>query len=157
MKQETIKTIAVVFSQFYGETVTPEEMAVKMFSNEDEQRECAEWFNRSCGFQPNTAQYITANACRNIQYLAAREYVAAALNGKARKIVALNFPCSVIWCESSDTGITDPYSHDLPEYARIDRQTGALTWSRYSDLLTAEQRKKIIISASVYNPNAVCC
>ena len=126
-----------------------------MFNDITMQTICVDWLKNNTSFK--TVQYLSPELCREVEKTASREYVAAALYGQAHKIVALNFPCDVVWCESSDTGITDPYSHDLPEYARIDRQTGAITWERHADLLTAEQRKKIILSASVYNPNAVCC
>ena len=155
MKQEVIKTIAALFSRHYGEESTPQQIAVKMFNDITMQTICVDWLKNNTSFK--TVQYLSPELCREVQKTASREYVAAALNDQAHKIVALNFPCAVVWCESSDTGITDPYSHDLPEYARIDRQTGAITWERHADLLTAEQRKKIILSASVYNPNAVCC
>ena len=155
MKQEVIKTIAALFSRHYGEESTPQQIAVKMFNDITMQTICVDWLKNNTSFK--TVQYLSPELCREVEKTASREYVAAALNGQARKIVALNFPCAIVWCESSDTGITDPYSHDLPEYARINRQTGAITWERHADLLTPEQRKKIILSASVYNPNAVCC
>lgn len=155
MKQETIKTIAALFSQHYGETTTPEQVAAKMFNIDKMQAICTDWFKNNTSFK--TRQYISPELCREVQKLASREYIAVALEGKARKIVALDFPCMVVWCESSDTGITDPYCHDLPEYARIDRQTGAIKWERHAGLLSNEQRKRIILAASAYNPNAVCC
>lgn len=155
MKQEVIKTLAALFSRHYGEESTPQQIAVKMFNDITMQTICVEWLKNNTSFK--TVQYLSPELCREVQKTASREFVAAALNGQARKIVALDFPGAVVWCESSATGITDPYSHDLPEYARINKQTGAITWERHADLLTAEQREIIIKSAYVYNPDAVYC
>lgn len=146
MKQEVIKQLAALFSWHYGETATPEEIAAKMFAGVDEmQTICVDWLKNNTSFE--TVQYISPELCREVQKTASREYIAAALDGQARKIVALCYPCAEVWRESPDTGITDPYTHDLPEYARINRRTGAITWERHADLLTAEQRDKIIKSA----------
>ena len=146
MKQEVIKTIAALFSRQYGETATPEEVAGKMFYGDEEmQAICTDWLKSKTSFK--SAQYISPELFREVQRTASCEFIAAALNGQAREIVALYFPCTIVWCESCKTGITDPYTHDLPEYARIDLMTGAVTWERHADLLTAAQRKKIIISA----------
>ena len=80
---------------------------------------------------------------------AAKEYVTNALNGQARKIVCLQFPFALVWAESIESGVNDPMTADTPEYAVIDRESGAIRWTRFADLLNADQRARIEASAAM--------
>ena len=151
--KDITKPIAAIFSTFYGETLSPEQAAAKMFADADTQTRAASWLVDNTEFK--AAQYITPQLCRDVQAAASRAYVSAALYGHAHKIVCLSYPCMLVWCESSDYGVYDPAGNDLPEYARIDKQTGAITWERHADLLNNEQRRRIIMSVTAYNPDAV--
>lgn len=79
----------------------------------------------------------------------AKEYVTNALNGQARKIVCLQFPFAIVWAESIESGVNDPMTSDTPEYAVIDRESGAICWTRFADLLNADQRARIEASAAM--------
>lgn len=151
--KEITKAIAAIFSTFYGETLSPEQAAAKMFAAADTQTRAASWLIGNTTFK--AAQYITPQLCRDVQAAASRAYVGAALNGHARKIVCLSYPCALVWCESTESSVNDPWGNDLPEYARINKQTGAITWERHADLLNNEQRRQIIMSVTAYNPDAV--
>lgn len=151
--KDITKPIAAIFSTFYGETLSPEQVASKMFADADIQTRAASWLVDNTEFK--TAQYISPQLCRDVQAAASRAYVCAALNGQARKIVCLSYPCALVWCESAESGVNDPWGNDSPEYARIDKQTGAITWERHADLLNNEQRRQIIMSVTAYNPDAV--
>lgn len=80
---------------------------------------------------------------------AAINYVKTALNGKAKQIECLQYPCALVWCESLESGVDNPLTHDLPEYAVIDRETGAIRWTEFADMLNDEQRKEIAASAAM--------
>lgn len=80
---------------------------------------------------------------------AAKEHVTNALDGKARKIVCLQFPCAIVWAESAESGVNDPMTADTPEYAVIDRESGAIRWTEFADLLNADQRARIEASAAM--------
>lgn len=137
--KEITKAIASVFSYFYGDTLSPEQVAAKMFADADTQTRAASWLVDNTKFK--AAQYITPQLCHDVQAAASCAYVAAVLNGHAHKIVCLSYPCALVWCESTESGVNDPWGNDLPEYARIDKQTGAITWERHADLLNNEQRR----------------
>ena len=79
----------------------------------------------------------------------AKEYVETALNGKANKIVCLNFPCALVWAESIESGVYNPMTADLPEYAVIDKENGVIRWTEFSYLLNTDQRALIEASASM--------
>ncbi len=135
-----------MFSYFYGDTLSPEQAAAKMFADADARTRAASWLVDNTEFK--AAQLITSQLCRNVQSAASRAYVSAALYGHAHKIMCLSYPCKLVWCESFDYGVCDPYGNDLPEYARIDKQTGAITWERHANLLSNEQRRQIIMSVT---------
>lgn len=80
---------------------------------------------------------------------AAKEYVTNALDGHARKIVCLQFPCAIVWAESIESGVNDPMTADTPEYAVIDRESGSIRWTQFADLLSADQRARIESSAAM--------
>ena len=80
---------------------------------------------------------------------AAKEFVASSLNGMAKKIVCLDFPCALVWAESIESGVYNPMTADLPEYAVIDKESGAIRWTEFSDLLNTDQRALIEASASM--------
>ena len=151
--QDVTKALATLFVSFYGENLSPEQVAAKMFTDTDRQRRAASWLVNNTAFK--TAQYISPELCRNVEQTAARAYVAAALDGHAHEIVCLSFPCALVWCESASTRVNDPCSHDLPEYARVDKQTGAISWGLYAHLLSDEQRQRITMSATAYVPDAI--
>lgn len=151
--QDVTKALATLFVSFYGENLSPEQVTAKMFADTDTQRRAASWLVDNTEFK--TAQYISPELCRNVEQTAARAYVAAALDGHAREIVCLSFPCALVWCESASTRINDPCSHDLPEYARVDKQTGAISWGLHAHLLSDEQRQHITMSATAYVPDAI--
>lgn len=78
------------------------------------------------------------------------EYVKTHLGGKAHKVICCCFPCMDVYCESISTGVQDPRTADLVEYAKVDNQTGEIHWSEFADLLNEEQRGKIEKSAMKY-------
>lgn len=151
--QDITKALAALFAIFYGENLSPEQVAAKMFTDADTQRRAASWLVNNTKFK--TAQYISPELCRNVKRTAARDYVAAALDGHAREIVCLSYPCALVWCESANTRVNDPCIHDLPEYARVDKQTGAISWGLHAHLLSDEQRQRIIMSVTAYVPDAI--
>lgn len=89
------------------------------------------------------------NKEREAMIKAAKEHVTNALNGKAHKIVCLQFPCAIVWAESAESGVNDPMTADTPEYAVIDRESGAIRWTEFADLLNADQRARIEASAAM--------
>lgn len=89
------------------------------------------------------------NKERDAMIKAAKEHVTNALDGKARKIVCLQFPCAIVWAESAESGVNDPMTADTPEYAVIDRESGAIRWTEFADLLNADQRARIEASAAM--------
>ena len=89
------------------------------------------------------------NKEQEIMVNAAKEYVKKALNGRANKIVCLEFPCALVWAESIESGVDNPMTADLPEYAVIDKKSGNIQWTEFSDLLNADQRSIIEASASM--------
>ena len=148
MKDKMLKTLASSFDKLYGEYVAPDEVLSKLFYTIEEREECAEWLKDNVGFCD--ARYIDPELIHSVQTKASKEYVAVALGGEAHIIVALQFPCMEVWCESLESGVTDPYNSDLPEYARIDYRNGEIHWQRHADLLSKEQKEKIIKSATKY-------
>lgn len=89
------------------------------------------------------------NKEREAMIKAAKEHVTNALDGKARKIVCLQFPCAIVWAESAESGVNDPMTADTPEYAVIDRESSAIRWTEFADLLNADQRARIEASAAM--------
>ena len=86
---------------------------------------------------------------REMTINAAKECVAKALKGKANEIVCLDFSCALVWAESIESGVDNPMTSDLPEYAVIDKESGAIRWTEFSDLLNADQRAMIKASAAM--------
>lgn len=78
---------------------------------------------------------------------AAKEHVTNALNGKSRKIVCLQYPCAIVWAESIESGVKNPIEGSTPKYASIDRESGEIRWTEFAELLNADQRKLIELSA----------
>lgn len=68
--------------------------------------------------------------------------VKSKLGGKAHDIIYCQYPCMLVCCESYKTGVQ--YKGDLVEYAWIDRQTGEIKWTEFSDCLTEDQRQSVI-------------
>lgn len=86
---------------------------------------------------------------REMMTKAAKRHVTRLLEGRAKKIICLDFPCSLVWAESIESGVDDPMTSDLPEYAVIDKESGAIRWTEFSDLLNTYQRALIEASASM--------
>lgn len=86
---------------------------------------------------------------REMMTKAAKRHVTRLLEGRAKKIICLDFPCSLVWAESIESGVDDPMTSDLPEYAVIDKESGAIRWTEFSDLLNTDQRALIEASASM--------
>lgn len=68
--------------------------------------------------------------------------VKSKLGGNAQNIIFCQYPCVLVCCESYETGVQ--YHGDLVEYAWIDRQTGDIKWTEFSDCLTEDQRQSVI-------------
>lgn len=96
----------------------------------------------------NNETYNTMNENSEIKRIALN-HVRKSLNGKARKIVCLEYPYALVWCESSESGVHNPLTGDLPEYAVIDRETGAIRWTDFADILNEVQRERIEASAAI--------
>ena len=86
---------------------------------------------------------------REMMIKAAKRHVTRALNGRAKKIICLDFPCALVWAESIESGVDNPMTADLPEYATIDKENGAIQWTEFSDLLNTDQRAMIKASAAM--------
>lgn len=78
------------------------------------------------------------------------EYVSNKLEGKAHKVICCCFPCMDVYCESISTGVQDPRTADLVEYAKVDKSSGEIHWTEFAELLNDEQRAGIEKSAMKY-------
>ena len=78
------------------------------------------------------------------------EYISNKLGGKAKKIICCCFPCQDVHCESWYSGVQDPRTAVLVEYAKVDKSSGDIHWTEFADLLDEEQRAAIERSAMKY-------
>ncbi len=143
------QTIAATMPKFYGERMSAEQLAAAMFGDESTREECRKSLI-SAGFPKGVAVCLSAEICREISKKAAIFYVAIMLGGRAHDIAILNYPGAILFCESAASGVEDPRRRDLPEYARILRDSGAIHWGEHAEILTAEQRAGIEAYARNY-------
>ena len=90
---------------------------------------------------------------REIMLKAAKEYVETALKGRAKKIVCLEFPFALVWAESAESRVQNPATGDTPEYAIVDKESGNVRWTEFSEMLSSNQRALIEASASMCSTN----